>query len=150
MVQAICRMADSSSTTRINSPWPRGNSTGEGSDKFAEAIGKRSGGKMKLNVFPGGALGGDVQTMSAVRAGTVDMTSLSAGLLVSHIKEFSLLDLPYLFESHEESFAVVDGPFGAKLAELLAPKGMVIIGWGGGGFRHLRLPIQAPAQFVID
>ena len=116
---------------------PRGNATGEGADKFAESLAKRSGGKMKLNVFPGGALGGDVQTMSAVRAGTVDMTSLSAGLLVSHVKEFSLLDLPYLFESHEESFAVVDGPFGAKLGELLAPKGMVIIGWGGGGFRHL-------------
>lgn len=124
---------------------PRGNSTGEGSDKFAELVAQKSGGKLKVGVFPGGALGGDVQTMSALRAGTVDMTSLSAGLLVSLVKEFSLLDLPYLFDSHEEAWAIADGPFGKKLAESLAAKGMIVVGWNGGGFRHLtnsRRPVE--------
>ena len=41
--------------------------------KFAELVAAKSGGKMKVNVFPGGTLGGDLQTVSALQGGTVEM-----------------------------------------------------------------------------
>ena len=128
---------------------PRGNSLAEGADRFAETVAKKSGGSMTVNVRPGGTLGGDVQTISAVQAGQVAMTTVSAGLMVSLVKEFSLLDLPYLFDSHEEAWAITDGPFGKKIAERLAAKGLIIIGWNGGGFRHLTNSLR-PVEKLED
>jgi tripartite ATP-independent transporter DctP family solute receptor len=128
---------------------PRGNTLAEGADRFAEIVAQKSAGRMKINVRPGGALGGDVQTISAVQAGKVAMTTVSAGLMVNFVKEFSLLDLPYLFDSHEEAWAITDGPFGKKIAELLAAKGLIIVGWNGGGFRHLTNSLR-PVEKLED
>lgn len=116
---------------------PRGNSVGEGADRFAEAVARLSGGKMKVNVHPGGALGGDVQMISALRTGTIEIGTLSAGLMVGLVKEFELLDLPYLFDSADHAEAVVDGPFGQKLAEQLEAKGIVSMGFNATNFRNL-------------
>ncbi|HEY6513968.1 MAG TPA: DctP family TRAP transporter solute-binding subunit [Burkholderiaceae bacterium] len=116
---------------------PRGNSVADGADKFAESVARLSGSKLKVNVFPGGALGGDLQMISGIRSGTIDMGTLSAGLLVGLIKEFELLDLPYLFDSMEHAEAVVDGPFGKKLLDSLDGKGVVPLGFAACNFRNL-------------
>ncbi len=116
---------------------PRGNSVAEGADKFAEAVARLSGGKMKVNVFAGGALGGDLQMISGIRTGTIDIGTLSAGLLVGLVKEFELLDLPYLFDSSDHAEAVVDGPFGQKLLQTLDSKGVVPLGFSACSFRNL-------------
>jgi TRAP-type C4-dicarboxylate transport system substrate-binding protein len=39
-----------------------------GMEKFAELVEQKSGGKMKVNVFPGGALGSDQPTFPCCRA----------------------------------------------------------------------------------
>jgi len=110
---------------------------GQGAKKFAELVEQKSGGKIKVRLFPSGQLGGDLQTVSALQGGTLDMTVLNAGLLVSQVKEFGLFDLPFLFESGKEADAVVDGPFGQKLAQSLAPKNLVGLGYWELGFRNL-------------
>jgi tripartite ATP-independent transporter DctP family solute receptor len=125
---------------------PRGNSVAEGADKFAEAVARLSGGKLKVNVFPGGAIGGDVQMISGIRAGTIDMGTLSAGLLVGLVKEFSLLDLPYLFDNDDHAEAVVDGPFGQKLLQTLDSKGIVPLGFAACSFRNLTNSRRAVAR----
>jgi TRAP-type transport system periplasmic protein len=110
---------------------------GQGAKKFAELVEQKSGGKIKVRLFPSGQLGGDLQTVSSLQGGTIDMTVLNAGLLVGQVKEFGLFDLPFLFESGKEADAVVDGPFGQKLAESLAPKNLVGLGYWDLGFRNL-------------
>jgi TRAP-type transport system periplasmic protein len=110
---------------------------GQGAKKFAELIEQKSGGKIKVRLFPSGQLGGDLQTVSSLQGGTLDMTVLNAGLLASQVKEFGLFDLPFLFQSGKEADAVVDGPFGQKLAESLAPKNLVGLGYWDLGFRNL-------------
>ena len=70
---------------------------GQGAKKFAELVEQKSGGKIKVRLFPSGQLGGDLQTVSSIQGGTLDMTVLNAGLLVGQVKEFGLFDLPFLF-----------------------------------------------------
>ena len=72
---------------------------GQGAKKFAELVEQKSGGKIKVRLFPSGQLGGDLQTVSSIQGGTLDMTVLNAGLLVGQVKEFGLFDLPFLFDS---------------------------------------------------
>ena len=110
---------------------------GLGAARFAELIGKASGGKLQVKLFPSGMLGGDVQTVSALQGGTVDFTVLNAGLLSSQSKEFVMFDLPFLFNSGKEADAIVDGPVGSKLLAKLNGKGLVGLGYWELGFRHV-------------
>ena len=110
---------------------------GLGTQLFADNVAKISGGKFKVDIFPGGSLGGDLQTISALRGGTVDMTVLATSTLVGLVKEYSLFDLPFLFANDAEAMAVVDGPFGKRLNTLLGEKGLISFGYWGSGYRNL-------------
>jgi TRAP-type transport system periplasmic protein len=110
---------------------------GQGAKKFADIVESKSGGKIKVRLFPSGQLGGDLQTVSALQGGTIDLTVLNAGLLVGQVKEFGLFDLPFLFESGKEADAVVDGPFGQRLAQTLPAKNLIPLGYWELGFRNL-------------
>jgi tripartite ATP-independent transporter DctP family solute receptor len=108
-----------------------------GMEKFAELVQEKSGGQITVKRFPGGTLGGDIQTLSALQGGTVEMTSMNAGILASVAKDFAMVDLPFLFESPKEADAVMDGPVGDALAAELPEKGLVGLGYWELGFRQL-------------
>ncbi len=124
---------------------PKGHPAVMGAEKFAEIVAAKSGGKIKVNLFPGGVLGGDAPTVSALQGGTVEMTVLNSGILASQVKEFAIYDFPFLFANVKEADAVVDGPFGKNLHAKLADKGIVGLAYWELGFRDLtngRRPIN--------
>ncbi|MBP2558502.1 tripartite ATP-independent transporter DctP family solute receptor [Neorhizobium galegae] len=108
-----------------------------GMEKFAEIVKAKSGGKIEIKLFPGGVLGGDVQTVSALQGGVVEMLVLNAGILSSNVKAFGAVDLPFLFNSGEEADKVMDGPFGKSLADKLPTTGLVGLAYWELGFRNL-------------
>ncbi|MCT7664557.1 TRAP transporter substrate-binding protein [Shinella kummerowiae] len=108
-----------------------------GMEKFVELIKEKSGGKIDVKLFPGGVLGGDVQTVSALQGGVIEMTVLNAGILASNVKQFGAVDLPFLFNSGEEADKVMDGAFGTGLMDLLPDTGLVGLGYWELGFRNL-------------
>src|SRR5687768_2295577 len=81
---------------------------GLGAKRFAELVNEKSGGKMTVKLFPGGTLGGDLQSVSALQGGTLEMTMVSTGLLAGQVKEFAVFDLPFMFEDPREVYAVLD------------------------------------------
>lgn len=110
---------------------------GIGARKFADLVNQKSGGKLKVQTFGGGTLGGDAQVISSLQGGTVDMTMVSPGLLTGMIKDFTLLDLPFLFNNYREVDAVLDGPVGKKMLDKLPEKGLIGLGYWDHGFRNL-------------
>lgn len=108
-----------------------------GMEKFAELVKEKSGGKIEVKLFPGGVLGGDVQTVSALQGGVVEMTVLNAGILAGNVKQYGAVDLPFLFNSGEEADKVMDGPFGTNLMKLLPDTGLVGLAYWELGFRNL-------------
>jgi tripartite ATP-independent transporter DctP family solute receptor len=110
---------------------------GVGAQKFADLVSQKSGGKITVKLFPNGTLGGDLQVVSALQGGVVDMTALSSGLLSGQVKEYVLFDLPFMFGNGREADAVVDGPIGKQLGDKLADKGLVALGYWELGFRNL-------------
>ncbi|MFY9513837.1 MAG: TRAP transporter substrate-binding protein [Rubrivivax sp.] len=116
---------------------PKGHPLVAGAEKFAEIVATRSGGKIKVNLFPGGVLGGDAATVSALQGGTVEMTALNSGILASQVKDFEVFDFPFMFANAKEADAVVDGPFGQKLHAKLADKGIVGLAYWELGFRNI-------------
>jgi tripartite ATP-independent transporter DctP family solute receptor len=123
---------------------------GLGLQRLGEIANKKSGGKITVRLFPGGALGGDLQTVSALQGGTVDMTVLNTGVLAGIDKNTAILDFPYLFNSEKEADSVVDGPAGKKLHEKLADKGLIGLSYFENGFRQVtnsRRPINKAEDF---
>lgn len=108
-----------------------------GMERFAQIVETKSGGKMKVAVYPGGALGSDQANISAIQGGTLEMASMNSGIFASLVKDFEIYDFPFLFGNPKEADAVVDGPFGQNLHKRLEEKGIVGLAYYELGFRQL-------------
>ena len=124
-------------TIKFTTQNPKGHPLVMGMEKFAEIVQAKSGGKIKVNLFPGGVLGGDAAVVSAIQGGTIEMASMNSGILASQVKDFEVYDFPFMFASSKEADAVVDGPFGKKMHAKLEPKGLVGLTYWELGFRQI-------------
>jgi tripartite ATP-independent transporter DctP family solute receptor len=116
-----------------------------GGEKFAEIVAAKSGGRIKVTVYPGGALGGDAQIVSALQGGTIEIATMNSGILASQVKDFEVYDFPFMFASGREADAVVDGAFGKMMHAKLADKGIIGLSYFELGFRNVtnsRRPIK--------
>ena len=109
----------------------------QGMEKFKEIVEKNSGGKLKVNIFPGGTLGSDQANVSAIQGGSLEMASMNSGIFASQVKEFAIYDFPFMFASTKEADAVVDGAFGKKMHAKLEEKGLIGLAYYELGFRHI-------------
>jgi TRAP-type transport system periplasmic protein len=124
-------------TLRFPSASNKGHPQVLGVEKFAEIVAQKSGGKITVRPFPGGTLGPDLQVVSAMQGGTIDLNVMNASLLAGNVKEMAALDLPFLFNSAEEADAVIDGPVGRKLIDKLPAKGLIGLAYWDLGFRQM-------------
>ena len=124
-------------TIRMSTANNKGHPQVMGAERFAELVSEKSGGKITVKIFPGGVLGPDLQNFSAMQGGTLDMNVGNASLLAGNVKEFAIFDLPFLFHTREEAYAVMDGPVGKKLFDLLPQKGLVGLAYWELGFRDI-------------
>ncbi len=116
---------------------PKGHPIVIGMEKFAELVNAKSGGKIKVNLFPGGTLGGDAPNISALQGGTLEMVVMNSGILASQVKEFAVFDFPFMFANAQEADAVVDGPFGKMMLDKLDAKNIHGLAYWELGFRNI-------------
>lgn len=120
-------------TNGVNEDHP----VGLGVKKMQEVLAARTGGKLKIAAFWGGAAGGDLQATQALRAGTQEMVCTSSSPLVGIVKELGVFDLPFLFQNEKEADAVLDGPAGEYFNKKLEAAGLVNLAYWENGFRNL-------------
>jgi tripartite ATP-independent transporter DctP family solute receptor len=139
MAAAVGAHADAIETRTIKFPSAsnKGHPQVQGVEKFAELVAKKTGGKFTVKPFPGGALGPDLQTVSAMQGGTMEMTVMNASLLAGNVKEMAVFDFPFLFSNTREADAVADGPVGRKLLDKLQERGLVGLAYWDLGFRQI-------------
>lgn len=116
---------------------PKGHPMEVSASELADVVAAKSGGKIKIKVFPGGVLGGDHQTVSSLQGGTIDMVILNSGILASQVKDFEVFDFPFMFANSKEADAVVDGSFGKNMHAKLESKGIIGLGYWELGFRNI-------------
>ena len=116
---------------------PEGHPAVAGMKKFADLVAAKSGGKIKVNLFLGGALGSDQAITTSIQGGIVDMSVMNSGILASLAKELAIFDFPFLFANEKESDAIVDGAVGKKMHKLLEEKGVIGLAYWELGYRHI-------------
>jgi tripartite ATP-independent transporter DctP family solute receptor len=117
--------------------------------RFGEIVEKKTNGKIKVKLFSGGSLGNDATMISALRGGTQEMTVPDTSTLVSLVKDFGVINFPFVFATEQEADAVLEGPFGAKLLAKLPDKNLVGLAIWENGFRHVtnsKRPINTAAD----
>ncbi|MCJ8140042.1 DctP family TRAP transporter solute-binding subunit [Falsirhodobacter halotolerans] len=122
----------------------------EGMKAMQTCLDEKTGGKMQMQGFWGGALGGDLQATQAVRSGLQEAVVTSSSPLVGMLPALGVFDLPFLFRSPEEAYQVMDGPFGDMLTERMDAIGLVNLGYWENGFRNMsnsQRPIQTWEDF---
>ncbi|PYO75391.1 MAG: ABC transporter substrate-binding protein [Gemmatimonadetes bacterium] len=118
-----------------------------GVKKFAELMAAKSGGKHTVREFPSNQLGNEMQQQSALQGGTQEMTAPAPTSLAGIVKEFGLLDLPFIVANSQQADALTDGPVGKMLFAKLPDKGLVGLAFWDLGFRNVtnsKRPITKP------
>lgn len=109
----------------------------QGAYRFAEIVEEETNGSITVEIFTDGQLGGDIETIDALRSGTVEASNLSTGPIATVSPSFAVFDLPFLFDSEETAYDVLDSDTGTKVLEELPEAGMIGLGYWENGFRYL-------------
>lgn len=115
--------------------------------QFAAKVEKRTGGEVKINIFPNNALGGPPEQAQQIKLGTVDMGLPTQGQLDKFEPAFGVLTAPFLFDSPAHAFSTLDGPAMDWVAPLAEKQGFVLLRNWEYGFRNVTnsvRPINGP------
>jgi tripartite ATP-independent transporter DctP family solute receptor len=122
-----------------------------GVKKFAELVAAKSGGKLLVKEFPSMQLGNEMQQQSALQGGVQEMSAPAPTSLAGIVKDFGLLDFPFIVSTFAQADALVDGPVGKALLAKLPEKGLVGLTFWDLGFRNVtnsKLPIAKPEDLT--
>ena len=108
-----------------------------GVKKFAELVAAKSGGKITVKEFPANQLGNEMQQTSALQGGVQEMQAPATTSLVGIVKEFGLVDFPFVVSNFKQADAMLDGPLGKQLTAKLPEKGLVALAFWDLGFRNV-------------
>ena len=114
---------------------------------FGDLIEQRSGGRLKLKLFPGGQLGAERDTLEITSFGGLDFNRVNLAPLNS-IEPLTIVpSLPFLFDSEDHMRRVLDGEPGRKVLASLERHGLIGLCFydsGARSFYNVRRPIRRP------
>ena len=124
-------------TLRIAGNFAADHSSSKAMEIFKEDVKRLSGGALEVDLFPSMQLGGAKENVDAVRAGTIFGTWVGTAFVSRLVPEIEAISLPFVFESRDDAFRVIDGPVGTMLDKKLGEKGFTALGWMELGARHV-------------
>ncbi len=117
---------------------------------FAKAVEERTGGKVKVTVFPNNALGAPPEVLEQVTLGVVDMTLPTQAALAKYVKKFDLVGMPFAFRDYKAADKFLDGDFIKWVQPDLEKAGLVHLSnweWGFRTFTNSKRPLLKPEDF---
>jgi tripartite ATP-independent transporter DctP family solute receptor len=116
---------------------------------MGERLAEKSGGTMRIEIYPSGQLGSERENLELLQIGSLGMTKVSASVLESFVPEFQVFGLPYIFRSEEHRFRVLEGEIGREALDAMEPywlKGLTYYDAGSRSFYTTARPVHSPAD----
>ena len=116
---------------------------------MAKRLAERSGGALRLEIFPNGQLGSETESIEQVQRGALAMVKTSAAPLEGFIPEMAVFGLPYLFRDDEHYWRVLLGDIGQELLRSGADvglRGLLYFDSGSRSFYTRGAPVRTPAD----
>jgi tripartite ATP-independent transporter DctP family solute receptor len=115
---------------------------------MAERVREKSGGNMRVDIYPGGQLGGaERDLIELLQIGSLAMTKVSTAPLEAFVPEMKLFGIPYVFRDDDHRWKILNGTIGKRL--LLAGqkyflRGMCYYDAGSRSFYTKDKPVNTP------
>jgi len=122
---------------------------GKGADLFKKLAEEKTGGKVKVEVYPNSTLFKDGEEMEALSLGSVQILAPSVAKFGPlGVREFEVFDLPYLFASYTDLHHVTEGAAGKNLFAKLDDKGVTGLAFWDNGFKQFSAnrPLKQPTD----
>lgn len=121
----------------------------KGAMAIADEVEKATDGKIKIEVYAGGSLGGERDCIELAMNNDLDIATTANSVLTNFIEEMGIIDQAYLWTNSDQAHAAVDGDLGALISEKAEAIGLHVIGWMESGFRDTfsTKPIKSVADF---
>lgn len=106
-----------------------------------------SGGKMELQVYPGGQLGGERELIELLQIGSLAMTKVSSSPMEGFVPEMKVFSMPYVFRDSEHYWRVLNSELGKELllsGEKVRLRGLGYYDAGSRSFYTVKKPIHKP------
>src|SRR5271170_7792473 len=123
---------------------------GMAAERFKQLAEERTGGRVRIEIYPNSQLYKDGEEMEALQLGSVQMLAPSTSKFGPlGLPEFELFDLPYIFPDRAVLRRVVDGEIGRNLFKLLETKDIVGLAYWDNGFKVMSAnrPLHGVADF---
>jgi tripartite ATP-independent transporter DctP family solute receptor len=117
---------------------------------MANRVKELSGGKMTIEIYPGGQLGSERECLELLQLGSLDITKVSAAGMEGFVEEYKALGMPYIFRDKEHCYRVLDGPIGKEIlkkGEKYWLRGLCFYDAGARSF-YTSKPIQKPEDLA--
>ncbi|MCB0556917.1 MAG: TRAP transporter substrate-binding protein [Phaeodactylibacter sp.] len=114
---------------------------------MAERVAEKSGGRLKIEIYPSQQLGTERQCLELLQIGSLAMTKVSAAVMENFAPNIQVLSLPYIFRDKTHSHKVLDGEIGQKLlvqGEKYWLRGLTYFDAGPRSFYTKDRPIRTP------
>jgi tripartite ATP-independent transporter DctP family solute receptor len=82
---------------------------------MAEQAAKISGGKIRVDIYPGGQLGNERELIELLQIGSLAMTKVSAAPLEAFVPEMKIFGMPYVFRDDEHRWNILNSAIGKKM-----------------------------------
>lgn len=113
-------------------------------EKYVE---EHTDGRVDVQIFPNGVLGGDREVLEAIQLGNIQMTNVGSATLSSYGDKFSIYEVPFLFKDFDSVCRAYDGELGEVYNEWLAEEDFVSLGvltYGWKGLSNNVRPVRTP------
>ncbi|GLU44841.1 TRAP transporter substrate-binding protein [Allomuricauda sp. NBRC 101325] len=142
-----CEEAGSIRTIRLAHGLDINHSVHRAMVKMGRDIDSLSNGRLRIEIYPNQQLGTEREILELIQLGSIDMTKVSVATLENFAPKTRILGLPYLFESREHAFKVLDGPIGQSLLDNAKQFRLKGLGYYDAGFRSFyteQEPVTSP------
>jgi len=128
---------------------PPGQARDKGAHMFAQLVEKKTNGKIEVEVYPSASLGSDEEVLEQLQMGVTAFGAPGVGTIADLDPKLNVIEMPFLFDSWEQAWALLDGPVGKELIKDLPKKGIRVLAFWENGFRHItnsKRPIEKPSD----
>ena len=118
----------------------------KGLEFMAAKVDEKTGGKLKLRIYPNGQLGSQREMLELMQNGLMDITMANVSTMENFSPLYGVLTLPYIFRDREHAWKVLSGDVGRKILDSSAKNGLKGLTWFDNGTRsfYCHKPITSP------
>ena len=104
---------------------------------FKKYVEEKTKGRVEVQIYPASQLGGEERAFQDVQQGVIQIASLASNNAAVFAPSLYVIDLPYLFRTNQEGWAILDKYWDELNAKTIKESGNRIIGWLDLGYRHV-------------